>query len=224
MTRKSGVMPSYAHTSAKIAYISGISFIVLLGLLHFLEPEYAPSWHFISEYELGSFGWLMQIAFVAIALSCISLGMSLWPQLRSIGGRIGIIFLYVSAVGMIIAAFFVTDPLNAAKITFHGQMHQLGPLFDSVPVASLLITFNILRKNPLWKPAKFSLWLCTLLVWAGIVLFAVSMVHYFPADHKFGPAQLLGWPNRIMISVQATWLIVTAKQAINNTKTILPVS
>ena len=38
-------------------------FLFLLITLHFIEPEFDPNWRWISEYELGRYGWLMQIAF-----------------------------------------------------------------------------------------------------------------------------------------------------------------
>ena len=41
--------------------------VLLLGSLHLLEPEFNPSWRFLSQYELGEFGWLMRLAFLALA-------------------------------------------------------------------------------------------------------------------------------------------------------------
>ena len=62
------------------AIISVILFIVVLIALHFLEPEYDPSWHFISEYELGNFGWIMMVAFIMWGVSCAALGIALWAM------------------------------------------------------------------------------------------------------------------------------------------------
>lgn len=45
---------------ARLSIASGVLFILLLGSLHLLEPEFDPTWRFISEYALGRFGWLIK--------------------------------------------------------------------------------------------------------------------------------------------------------------------
>jgi hypothetical protein len=49
--------------SAKLSIVTGSLFIILLASLHVLEPEFDPTWRFISEYALRKFGWLMQFLF-----------------------------------------------------------------------------------------------------------------------------------------------------------------
>ena len=41
---------------AKIAYFFGWMFMIILTVLHFIEPEIDPSWNFISEYQTGKYG------------------------------------------------------------------------------------------------------------------------------------------------------------------------
>jgi Protein of unknown function (DUF998) len=41
--------------------------------LHVLKPEMDPSWHMISEYALGRHGWIMRLAFISLAISCVAL-------------------------------------------------------------------------------------------------------------------------------------------------------
>ena len=57
-------------TMTKWSLWAGITFIILLALLHVIKPDIEPSWNFISEYQVGHFGWLMSLAFVSLALSC----------------------------------------------------------------------------------------------------------------------------------------------------------
>jgi hypothetical protein len=210
--------PKTATTSslkfAKLSLWSASAFLILLILLHFIKPDLDPSWHFISEYELGSFGWMMSLAFLSLAFSCITLCLALWRRIKNIAGRIGLSLLVVSAAGMTIAAFFITDPLNASEESSHGKLHQLGAMLDSIPFASVLVTIGLLHKNELWRRAKGILLWSTIFVWIGLILFIVSMAAQFPADGKFGPDVLLGWQNRIMITVQCLWLIIVARQAI----------
>jgi hypothetical protein len=190
----------------------GLAFIALLALLHLLKPDMDPSWNFISEYEVGSFGWLMQLAFLTLSLSCIFLSLLLWKQIRIIG-KIGLVMLLISAAGMIIAAVFKTDPLNtpAASATPSGKLHQLGAMLDQIPVAAIFMTIAIFRKKE-WKINKLLLILSLAFVWFGFLYFVGSVRSQFPAGGKFGPTVLVGWQNRLMILSQAVWLIIIARE------------
>jgi hypothetical protein len=203
---------------AKLAIWAGIAFIVLLTALHFLEPELAPSWHFISEYQLGKFGWMMCVAFFSLGLSCISLCIALWRQANLLG-KAGLLMLLIAAAGMFLAAINITDPLNTpqAQWTKHGKLHQQGATMDGIPIAATLIIIGIILKSQYWKYKKSLLIWATILVWAGMIVFIAAMVKYFPADRKFGPDVQLGWPNRVMIVTQAVWLIIMAGLTTKNT-------
>jgi hypothetical protein len=202
---------------AKLSLWSAFIFIDLLVALHFLKPELDPSWHFISEYQIGKFGWMMSLAFLSLAASCLALCIALWSQLKIVG-RIGLLLLIISGAGMIIAAIFISDPLDAKSESEHGKLHQLGAMLDSIPFASILITTGLIRNNK-WKSTKKILIWSVIMVWAGLIVFIVSMVLLFPADGKFGPEVLMGWPNRLMIIVQSLWLIIIANQSIKINKT-----
>ncbi len=214
LDQSSNLTKAISQNFARLSLWSASAFLVLLGALHFVKPELDPSWHFISEYQIGNFGWMMSLAFVSLAFSCISLSIALWTQLKNIVGRIGLFLLVVSALGMVIAAIFITDPLTAGKESEHGKLHQLGAMLDSIPLASILISIGLIRKNQLWRQAKNTLLWPTLLVWVGLISFIVSMALLFPEDGKFGPDVLLGWQNRFMITVQCIWLMVVSRQMI----------
>jgi hypothetical protein len=83
---------SSAETSRRAGYVSlglVVGFLVILGALHLLEPELDPSWRWISEYELGHFGWMMSLALFLWGGSPLSLAVAVWSSLRTLGGRIG---------------------------------------------------------------------------------------------------------------------------------------
>jgi len=42
-----------SEAAARVSFAAAATFVVLLAALHVLEPEFDPSWRFISEYELG---------------------------------------------------------------------------------------------------------------------------------------------------------------------------
>jgi Protein of unknown function (DUF998) len=115
-------------TAARLSFAAAATFVVLLAALHFIKPSLDPSWHFISEYAIGEYGWIMVVAFLSLALSYVSLFVAIRSQLRTIVGRIGLVLLLVSALGLTIAAIFTTDPITVSEdaLTTEGTLHNLG--------------------------------------------------------------------------------------------------
>ncbi len=199
-------------TMTKWSLWAGITFIILLALLHVIKPDIEPSWNFISEYQVGHFGWLMSLAFVSLALSCLFLSIALWKEVNLVG-KIGIVMILLSSAGMFIAAIFKTDALNTSPelVTQSGMLHQVGAMLDQIPFAALLITIALFRKRE-WHVNRWLLIVSLVLVWFGMIYFIASIRIHFPADGKFGPNVLVGWQNRIMIVTQALWLILVANE------------
>src|ERR671912_2240548 len=83
-------------TAARLFFSAAATFLVFLAALHFIKTSLDPSWHFISEYAIGEYGWIMVLAFLSLALSYVSLFVAIRSQLRTIGGRIGLAFLLVT--------------------------------------------------------------------------------------------------------------------------------
>ena len=198
---------------AKWSFWAGIIFIILLALLHVIKSDIAPSWNFISEYQVGRFGWLMSLAFVSLGSSCLFLAIALWHEV-SLVGKIGIVMMLLSSAGMFMAAIFKTDPLNTSPelVTQSGMLHQWGAMLDQIPFAALLITIALFRKKE-WHVNHWLLIVSLIFVWFGMIYFIASIRIHFPADGKFGPNVLVGWQNRIMIVTQALWVILISYEA-----------
>jgi hypothetical protein len=194
------------------SFWAGITFIIILAMLHVIKPNIEPSWNFISEYQVGQFGWLMSLAFISLGSSCVFLSIALWKKVNLVG-KIGIVMLLLSAAGMFIAAIFKTDPLNTSPelVTRSGMLHQMGAMLDQIPFAALLITIALFRKKE-WQVKRWVLIVSLIFVWFGMIYFIASIRANFPADGKFGPHVLVGWQNRIMIVTQALWLVVMANE------------
>jgi hypothetical protein len=213
-----------SRTAARLSLAGAAVFLVLLAALHFIKPEFDPSWRVISEYALGDYGWIMVLAFLCLAFSCVTLFIVIRSQTRTIGGKIGLAFLLVSAAGLTIAAIFTTDPLTASQdeLTTHGNLHALGAaLGTGFPIAATLIARSLAR-NQAWSSARRSLIWAAVLAWIGFLVFALSMAVMFPDDGTFGPDVLIGWPNRFMMLANSVWLMVVAWQAIRVRDTWVP--
>ena len=109
------VVTAISPTAARLSFAGAATFAILLAALHFIKPELDPSWHFISEYAIGEYGWIMVLAFLSLALAYASLLVAIRSQLRTIAGRIGLALLLLSALGLTIAAIFTTDPITVSE-------------------------------------------------------------------------------------------------------------
>jgi Protein of unknown function (DUF998) len=198
-------------TAALLSIAGAATFVVLLAALHFIKPELDPSWHFISEYAIGEYGWIMVLAFLSLALSYVSLFVAIRSQLHTIAGRIGLALLLVSALGLIIAAIFTTDPITVSKeaVTTEGTLHNLGgTLGMAMPFAAGLIGWKLAR-NPAWSSAKRPLlWATGLALVAFVASFMSLGVMVSQSGGRFGPDVLVGWPNRFEVVAYSVWLMV----------------
>lgn len=198
-------------TAARVSLGTAVLFLLLLGALLALQPEIDPSWRFISEHALGRHGWMMSLAFLSMAVSGGAAAIALWQHVR-FGGKIGIVFLMIGALGLTLAGVFVTDPIttpmNAQSPS--GMLHSLGALLgDGIAIGAIFITGSLLR-NQSWRPARGWMIGVLALVWTAYVWVLVSM----PADGNFGPNVPIGWPSRFYLVSYAIWFIVMAWQTI----------
>ena len=202
---------SISESAIRAIQVSATLFLVLLAALIVIKPEIDPAWRFISEYAIGRLGWMMSLAFLAMAASCVSTVIALWSQV-GLGGRIGLGFLLIGALGLTLAGFFTTDPITTpmdAQST-SSQLHGLGAILgDGVAIGATIITFSLIR-NKDWLTARG--WLIGILAVVWIVYGWLIMS--IPADGNFGPDVPVGWPSRLLLVSYCLWFIVTAWQAL----------
>lgn len=203
---------------AKISLTSTLLFIVLLTILHFLKPELDLSWRMISEYAIGNFGGLMTIAFLIWTISFVGLFMAIRSQVQNIIGKIGLALLIVSALGLILAGIFTTDPVTAStdQHTTSGVIHSIGgTLGMAMPFAALFLCIS-LSKNPNWITKKRIIIIATTIAIIGF-LTAMGMMGAMlsKSNGVFSSETKVGFPNRFEVLCYCIWLIIMAKQAIN---------
>lgn len=212
-------MPASAISlpAAQLALWSSVAFVVLLAVLHVVKSDLDPSWRVISEYAIGSNGWMMVVAFLALSAACTGLFVALKSQIRNMYGRIGLAMLLITAVGMAMAGIFVTDPITASKdaATTAGGLHEIGALLDLTPFAAILVSLSLIRKNPAWAKAKRALLWTMYLPLIGLVVFIGATSAMMPKDGVSTPEVLIGWPNRFLILTYCVWFATVAWQAIN---------
>jgi hypothetical protein len=192
----------FARNAALLSFAASAAFILCLGALHVLRTDLDPSWRFISEYEIGDYGWVMRLAFFALALSCVSLCVAIVSQIRTIAGYLGLALLVLSAIGMIVAGIFAPGRVSG--------LHEVGAMLDSVPFAALLMSWSLSR-NGAWLPVWRTLAWTAGIPLLGLVIFLLSLAVMLRRNGgQPGPEVLAGWPNRIMILAHCAWLMPVA--------------
>ena len=206
-----------ALVASRMAVIFSATFLVILFLLHFLKPELDPSWRMISEYEIGRYGWMMRLAFFCWGSSVLSLLVALWRSLRTIGGKIGYVWLVLIGIALFGAGIFVTNEITNTTVSTANTLHTLCGAFVilTFPIASSLVVGSLAR-NKEWVAARRPLFWVEILVWLSMFAFFGSIIvsnAINPSAGRVGPEVYLGWPNRFMVLIYHVWLITIAVNA-----------
>ncbi len=201
------------RTAARLTLGLVAEFFILLITLHFLEPEFDPSWHWISEYELGRYGWMMSLAFFLWGGGALALLVTIWHSLPTTGGHIGRWWLLLIAIALLGAGVFITDPITDTTPSPAGVLHSLCGMFTilTFPIMATLLARSLVR-NPEWGSVKPLLSWITLLTWVGELAFWGSIIASSAIHHAtgMGPQILAGWSNRFMVATYGIWLMAVA--------------
>jgi hypothetical membrane protein len=198
--------------AARLAIVAIVLYQFLLIALIFLRPDLAPSWHTISEWAIGPYGWLMSAAFLISAVSYAALFMMLRSQLHGIWGRIGQGVLLICTIGATGVGIFTTDPMPIhPPLSPRGTLHLIFGTTQLVllPFAALLINFALIRKNEGWRHAR------RVLIWtAGLPLFGFLSFALYTAifvaplgPGACGPGVNIGWPPRFAFFTYMVWVV-----------------
>jgi len=204
--------------AGRIANATALAFVAIVVVLHGAKPEIDPAWRFISEYALGAYGWLMNLAFVVFGVGHIALVMALDPATRRTWpGYIGQALLVVSGCGLALAGLFTTDSILTppGDSTLSGQLHNVGGgMGMAMPLAVGFVTWQVL-KHAGWAVAKRILVASAAVALTGAVVSAVSIgVLLSNSGGTFGPDVPVGWPNRFEIATYCVWFVAIAQTAI----------
>ena len=208
--------------AGRLAIAAIVSYQILLIVLISLRPDLDPSWHTISEWEIGRFGWLMSGALVISGLSYAALFLMLTLQVQNIMGRLGMGILLICAAGALGAGVFTTDPMPIRPpLSRTGTLHVMfgSSQLMLFPFAALLINVSLARANQAWASAR------RVLLWtAGLPLFGFgafalySFIFVFPMGlQAYGPGVNIGWPPRFAFFTYMLWVVILAWQGIQRT-------
>lgn len=204
--------------AAWLAMSAIVAYQVLLIALIFLRADLAVSWHTISEWAIGPYGWMMSEAFLVSALSYGALFTMLRSQVRGMLGRTGLGILLICAISATGVGVFTTDPMPMhLPLSSRGTLHVIFGTAQLVllPFAALLINISLSR-NETWRAAKqILLWTAGLPLFGFLGFVVYSAVFVFPLGRDaYGPGVNIGWPPRFAFLTYMLWVVALSWQAI----------
>ncbi len=198
--------------------LGGALFAVLFVVAHLVQPEVDPSWQPPSELALGTAGWVMIAAFLALGIGCAALCVVLANQVTTWPGRIGVIAVAIAAVGCLIGGAFTADPVTTppGEATLTGAIHSLGPvLLDGIPVAAVLLAISLPRHSAHWRRARPVLIAGAACTVGAALLLTVSMGVFMSETGQLGPDVPIGWQGRFLLLAVAAWVVTVAGLALS---------
>jgi hypothetical protein len=199
---------------AKLAITMAVLYELLLIVLIFLRPDLPVYSTTISEWAIGRFGWLMQGAFFTSALGYLFLGLAIRDEIQGFWGKTGLVLLFICFLGTAGVGIFVTNPyppdLTITTTLIHTISGTLSMLL--LPIAAVLIGFNLARKNAAWiKHKKGVKWisLIPVLVFTGFIIHL--NLYIIPlGKNAVGPNVPIGYPPRVLFFSYHLWLVLFA--------------
>jgi Protein of unknown function (DUF998) len=198
--------------AATLALLGAALFIGLVLVLHVVRADLEPGWHMVSEYSVGPGGWLMRLAFFALASSFLSLMLALEVHTPGALGITGRVFLGIAGVGAAFGGLFNTDPPGTAPelISTTGKLHGFAFMLGvpGVLVAVTLLTIALWR-SPDWRSQRSLMLASAAFVWGTMLVFGMAMASAI-AHRAAGPEFAVGWQNRALVLAWAFWVAALA--------------
>ena len=195
-----------ADIAALYSLVAITTAVVLVVLLHRLEPEFDPRWRMLSEYTLGRYGFLMRVAFVATASGVMAVA----AALRGVTGATVPLVLILVAIGPLGAAFVDTDPITtppdqrSTRDTVHAALAALFIL--GFPPAASIVGIGLKEEAGIGGVLAWT----SLIAWAGLAVFVGASIRYMRPGAMAGPLVRIGWPNRVNMLAYLIWVAVAA--------------
>jgi len=199
-------------TAAQLCAGAVTLFAVLVALLHVIEPEFGPTWRFVSEYSNGAYGWIMRLAFFTMAVGCAAAIAAIRPHAHTKPGVVGLFFLAITVVGLVMAGLFNQDSITSNVATREGNLHAIASMLG-IPgfvLASLLLGLSLARRWPSLRTRLIVLSTAPLITFVSMPLYmAIAM----PGAGGFDPAVWVGLINRLFLVAMCGWLLFVASHA-----------
>ena len=135
--------------------------LFLLALLHFLKKDFKPNNHTCSEYAIGKFGFIMNIAFYSMMIANVLIAINFWGK-----NIITSILFLIVAIGYLGLGTWKADlTISTEKETKVGRMHLLAGFISML--FTIILAFVIAIQNTDNILCIFAF--CSLISWLGFI-------------------------------------------------------
>jgi len=190
-----------AYLTASISLAGLGTFVVGVLLLHLLKQDLNPAQHTISEYALGSYGWIQTIDFLAVGAGSIALALTL-ARVVNDPGRIAPILIGSWGVCAVLLAFIQSD--GPQPHTTRGWAHGLIAMAGfALLIAGMFVIAKKFRRDAAWSALR-----TPTIAWAG-----TASATFFLMSILGTSGQGIG--QRIFIAVLLSWMLAMAYHARN---------
>jgi len=153
---------------------SGFSyFLASITALHFLRTDCDPATETVSQYAIGSYGYLMTSAFLSLGPSVFALAVGLWQHVTP-RPRYGSLLLAVAGFCILLVAAFPVDPgPDAMPVTetAHDSAFMASWVFTTAAMVILTGHFKQDTRWQMFQPVSMAL---SVVAIADLIMFAVS--------------------------------------------------
>ena len=175
-------------------------FLLGVAVLHVVERSLNPARHMVSEYALGTYGWIQTLNFLAAGIGAVALGFALSRTIRE-PGRLGPLLIAGFGASVLVVAFVKADGDGA--VTTHGSVHTLVSILGfAALVAGMFTLTRRFGRDPAWLPMR-----TPTMVWA-----AASTGTFFLVPILGDSGQGIG--QRIFIAVTFSWMLNAGGRAL----------
>ena len=192
--------PAAFKRLAAAAIVCQLSSTLAVVLMHVLRPDLEAAKHFLSEYALGPYSWVMTASFVAASAGCLCLSLGLRRSgLVTVLATCGQALFAIAGAGLLVSAICPMDSPQGPSTTT-GEIHDISFLVNvtSLFLAEVLTSFAF-GVHPRWRAYRR-----IALALAAVVL--ACFVLQFATLRKGAP---YGLANRAFAMSLMAWLLVT---------------
>jgi hypothetical protein len=203
---------NYSKRTSQIAIVSAMVSVLAISSLHLLSSELDPTWHMVSEYAYGQYGWILTMFFFSWAISYWFTSFALLSLSQSWIYKLGVFLIFISGIGAFMGGLF------DVRHSLHGLAFAIGIPF--IPFVSPFITRYLQRK---FKIRSSNARYLSHATWISFILMAVTMIRFMSQMQKVGAlnmetpqlltslpegvSSIIGISNRFLVFAYIGWLI-----------------
>lgn len=185
----------------RFGVLAALAFAGVVVALHWIRPDISFVENYVSEYAIGPWGAAFSASSFVHGIGNLAVATGIWKVMhRSPIGQLGAALFGISALGVLVASVFSTDP-KAAEATLSGEIHQFAAFssFAVEAVALLLLAVAFWRLEE-WR--SFASLTVMLMALGSVSLVALSLFR--------ATGMSPGIAERIALAAFVSWEMVVA--------------